>query len=73
MSATITERQFAALAELLRLRNGPTRVVIRAVMVEGQAVADAARAAPMDYRAASYAVKRARKGLDLAREAVGPP
>lgn len=67
----MTDAQFAALAQLLRLRPGPAREAARLVMVPGMATADAARAVGMDYRAASYSVKRVRAGWDLVKIAVG--
>ena len=72
---SITPSQFDALSELLRLRTGPAQVAARMVMVDGVAVADAARKVAMDYRAAHQAVKRARQGLQLAQVAAGksPP
>jgi hypothetical protein len=71
----VTPDQFSALAQLLRLRTGPAQVATRMVMVDGAAVADAAREVAMDYRAAHQAVKRAKQGLQLAHAAAGksPP
>ncbi len=65
----ITEDQFIALAKLLRL--GPPQKAVHLVMVQGLQTADAARAVGMDYRAATYAVKRAHAGLLLAKQAAG--
>ncbi len=67
----MTETQFAALAQLLRLRTGPAREAASLHLVQGLSVPDAARAAGMDYRAATYAVKRAKEGLALAKAATG--
>lgn len=69
---TITPEQFDALSDLLRLRTGPALVVVRLVMVDGLTVPDAARQTGMEYRAAHQAVKRAKRGLDLARRASSP-
>jgi hypothetical protein len=66
----MTHEQFQALAQLLRLRTGPARQAVALHLVQGLTVPDAARAVDMDYRAASYAVKRAKTGLELARAAV---
>lgn len=70
---TITPEQFDALSDLLRLRTGPARVAVRLVMVDGLTVPDAARKAGMDYRAAHQAVKRAKRGLAIAKTAAGFP
>ena len=67
----MTEVEFAALAQLLRLWSGPTREAVRLHLVQGLSVPDAARAAGMGYRAATYAVKRAKEGLALAKVATG--
>jgi DNA-directed RNA polymerase specialized sigma24 family protein len=67
----LTDAQFKALAQLLRLRQGSTREAVRQHLVQGLNVPDAARAAGMDYRAATYAVKRAKDGLALAKVATG--
>lgn len=68
---TITEEQFGALAELLRLRAGPAEQASFLVLVDGRSVGDAARECGLSYRAAFQAVKRCREGLDLARRASG--
>lgn len=65
----MTEAQFAALAQLLRLRRGPAQEAARLVMTQGMSTPDAARQVGIDYRLASYAAKRVRNGLDLARKA----
>jgi hypothetical protein len=65
----MTRGQFAALAQLLRLRQGKARKVAERVMVDGEATPAAARAEGLEYRAASYAIKRARAGLALAHKA----
>ncbi len=58
---------FLALAQLLRMHVGPTRDVVRIVLVDGQRVSDAARAIGLDYKLAHKAVQRARRGLVLAQ------
>jgi DNA-directed RNA polymerase specialized sigma24 family protein len=67
----MTPEQFAALAELLRLRSGPARECARLVLVEGRKTPEAAEAVGMQYRAAAAAVQRARSGLELAKTAAG--
>ena len=66
----MTHDQFAALAELLRLRSGPARECARLVLVDGRTTIEAATSLGMQYRAAAAAVQRARQGLELARRAV---
>ncbi len=65
----MTDAQFAALAQLLRLRTGPAREAVRLHMVDGLPMPDAARAAGIDYQLALKAWYRARDGLDLAKAA----
>lgn len=67
----MTSDQFAALAELLRLRAGPAQQVANLVLVDGLAVPEAARRVGLEYTAASQAVRRVRRGLELARVAAG--
>ena len=67
----MTDAQFAALAQLLRLRPGPAQDAARLVMVQGLPTADAARQVGMDYRAASYSVKRVLAGLELVNVVAG--
>jgi DNA-directed RNA polymerase specialized sigma24 family protein len=67
----VTEAQFHSLAQLLRLRAGPTQEAVRLHMVQGLSVPDAARAAGVDYQLALKAVYRVNAGLDLAKLAVG--
>ncbi|MDO9148336.1 MAG: hypothetical protein Q7U52_11860 [Hydrogenophaga sp.] len=66
----MTPDQFAALAEMLRLRDGPARECARLVLVDGRSTIDAAASLGMQYRAAAAAVQRARQGFELARRAV---
>ena len=65
----MTNDQFKALSDLIRLRTGPSKECARLVLVEQIPTADAARATGMTYNAAHQAVKRARAGLELARTA----
>lgn len=67
----MTLDQFDALADLMRLRNGPAKGVARMVLVEGAAIADAARVQQLSYQAAHQAVKRAQRGIDLAKRIAG--
>lgn len=67
----MTPAQFDALAQLLRLRQGPARQAAQLVMVDGQSVADAARAVGMQYQHAHEAVQRVRAGLELVKVAAG--
>lgn len=69
----MTAQQFDALAELLRLRGGPSQEVARLVLVDGLSVPEASRATNLDLRLAHRAVKNARAGLTLARQASGLP
>lgn len=66
----MTEAQFQALAQLLRLRAGPAREAVRLHMVTGLSVPDSARAAGFDYQLTLKAVKRVKTGLALAEAAV---
>lgn len=61
--------QFAALAQLLRLRTGPAQDAARMVLVDGASQADAACATGLTQQAVHNAVKRARAGLALAKRA----
>jgi DNA-directed RNA polymerase specialized sigma24 family protein len=67
----MTPDQFTALAELLRLRDGPAREVARMVLVEGRKTPEAAESVGMQYRAAAAAVQRARSGLELVQKVCG--
>jgi hypothetical protein len=68
---SVTSEQFTALAQLLRLRQGPAQDAVRLHLVQGLSVPDAARAAGVDYQLALKAVYRVNVGLDLAKLAVG--
>lgn len=67
---TLTDAQFDALAELLRLRSGLAVHVSRLVLVGGLSVPVAAQIVGMPYQRAWQAVQRAQRGLKLARAAV---
>lgn len=67
----MTGEQFAALAELLRLRGGASQEAARLVLVEGLAPAEAARRAGTTPQAASNALASCRRGLDLAQRVCG--
>jgi hypothetical protein len=67
----LTEAQFTALAQLLRLRTGTAQDAVRLHLVQGLSVPDAARAAGVDYQLALKAVYRVNAGLELAKLAVG--
>jgi len=69
-ATTLTASQFAALSELLRLREGSAQAAAAMVLVGGSSVADAARLAGLPYPRAWQAVQRAQRGLKLARAAV---
>jgi hypothetical protein len=68
----MTAGQFAALAQLLRLRQGKAQAVARRVLVDGEVTPAAARSEGLEYRTAFSAVKRARIGFALAQRAVNP-
>ena len=59
--------QFQALAQLLRLRQGPQREAARLVLVDGLRQADAARAAGCSASALGNTLRTCRAGLELAR------
>lgn len=67
----MTDTQFDALSQLLRLRPGPAQDAARLVVVQGMPTPDAARQVGMSYVAAHRAVKRVKDGFDLAKIAAG--
>ena len=67
----MTDAQFTALAQLLRLRQGPAREAVRLHLVKGLRVPDAALAAGVDYQLALKAVYRVNAGLALSKRASG--
>ena len=68
---TMTVDKFAALAQLLRLRQGPQREAARLVLVDGMRQADAARVTGCSASALGNTLRTCRAGLELARLAVG--
>lgn len=71
MAGVMTDAQFSALAELLRLRGGDAQEAARLVLVEGLTPSDAARRTDASLQAVSNAVSRCRTGLELAKRAIG--
>lgn len=65
----MTPDQFAALAQLLRLRGGPPREAARLVLVDGLTAHQAADVTGLSLRQVYAAVQRCRDGLQLARQA----
>ena len=65
------QESFNALAQLLRLRPGPAKEAARLVLVDGFRPAAAARQTGCTPQSASNTLARCRKGLALARVAVG--
>lgn len=66
----MTNVQFQALAQLLRLRGSKATDAARMVLVDGVSQADAARSTGLTPQAVHNAVKRAQTGLELAQTAV---
>lgn len=69
----MTGLQFEALADLLRLRDGPSQKAAIGVLVHGQRPADAARACGLSPQAVSNVLTRCQRGIELARIVVGRP
>lgn len=67
----MTAGQFAALVEPAHMRGGPAQEAVRLVLVEGFALADAARQAGVSTQAASNALQRARRVAQLAALVAG--
>ena len=67
----MTSTQFAALAELLRLRDGPATVGVSLVLVEGLGITQAAAQAGCSRQSVGNALKRCQRGLELVRRVVG--
>ncbi|MCY1375733.1 hypothetical protein D9M69_631690 [compost metagenome] len=67
----MSDAQFSALAELLRLRGGVSQDAARLVLVEGLAPAEAARQAGTTPQAVSNALASCRRGIELARIVTG--
>ncbi len=67
----MTKEQFAALADLLRLRDSPSRAAARLVLVDELTPAEAARAAGTTPQAVSNALASCRRGIALAQIVAG--
>lgn len=67
----MTDLQFQALAELLRLRSGPAREAARLVLVDGLPSRSAAAQTGVSEASVSNALARCRRGMELARRVVG--
>jgi DNA-directed RNA polymerase specialized sigma24 family protein len=61
----ISDIKFGALADLLRLRDSPSREAARLVLVDGLKPADAARQTGTTPQAVSNALASCRRGLAL--------
>lgn len=69
----MTPAQFAALAELIRLRGGPAPAGAELVLVHGLGVQEAAARVGCSRQNVGNTLRRARAGLRLARLAAGLP
>ena len=69
----MTPDAFAALAKLLRLRDGLQKDGARLVLVDGLRPVDAARQVGVTAKALGNTLAACRNGLDLARVASGLP
>lgn len=67
----MTPEQFHALAQLLRMQDGPSLTAARLVLVDGVSVADASAIAGISYDGAYKAAGRMRAGMELAQRAAG--
>lgn len=67
----MTAEQFAALAQLLRMQDGPSLTAARLVLVDGAKQADAGALAGISQPGVAAAVGRMRRGLELAKAAAG--
>lgn len=65
----MTEEQFMALAELLRMRGGASQEAARLVLVEGLSTTEAARKVGTSPQGVSNVLASCRRGLELARRA----
>lgn len=65
----MTEEQFMALAELLRMRGGASQEAARLVLVEGLSTTAAARKVGTSPQGVSNVLASCRRGLELARRA----
>jgi hypothetical protein len=64
----MTDAQFTALAQLLRLRQGRAQEAVRLHLVQNLSVPDAARSAGVDYQLALKAAHRVNAGLALIKK-----
>lgn len=67
----MTETQFEALAELLRMREGASKTAAKLVLVECLSPAEAARKAGTTPQAVNSALRSCERGMLLARTASG--
>jgi transposase len=65
----MTNEQFNALAQLLRIRQGLSRTAANLVLVDGMTQAAAARQTGLGPAGVGNVVSRMRKGLELAKTA----
>jgi DNA-directed RNA polymerase specialized sigma24 family protein len=63
----LTSEQFQALAELLRLREGASGQAAQLVLVSGLSQAEAGRQTGLSTAGVGNAVRRVRRGLELAK------
>lgn len=63
----MNQSQFAALAQLLRMRDGPIQAAARLVLVDGLRQSEAARRTGVLPQHVNRAVKACRVGAELAR------
>jgi DNA-directed RNA polymerase specialized sigma24 family protein len=63
----LTSEQFEALAELLRLREGVSGQAAQLVLVSGLSQAEAGRQTGLSTAGVGNAVRRVRRGLELAK------
>lgn len=66
----LTPSAFTALAELLRLRNGPASLAASMVFTEGVRPADAARAVGCMPQTLTHTLRAVRRGTALAEQVV---
>lgn len=71
MAGTISADQFAALAELLRLRQSPSCEAARLVLVDGLSTGAAAERMNITPQAVSNALASCQRGITLSRRVVG--
>ena len=63
----MTAAQFEALAKLLQLKQGSSRLAAELVLVQGLRGIDAAQQAGITPQAASNVVQRCKRGLELVK------